>query len=198
MSGMLAVHRGRAGAQPYPTLPASPPPLPAAQLNILLARSKEELALFEEEDRRLRRAEVAAWRAVTGEQASCVGELGGLALWLQACCLPALPGQCRLAMPALTECLSVSPQEDAASYSRLAGEAEVQPLVDEAVAAATPVDEDEGREFGRGKRARGGGGGNGSGGPAAAGKDKEAEPSYRDVGEREFKRLCRCIGGGLA
>lgn len=67
-----------------------------------------------------------------------------------------------------------------ASYSRLAPEADVRPLAEQALALARPVEEDAGREFGRGKRDRG-------------------SVSYRDLGEREFKRLCRWGGrvGGL-
>ena len=51
-------------------------------------------------------------------------------------------------------------------------------LVEEAAAAAAPVDEDEGREFGRGKRGREG-------------------ASYRDMSEREFKKLCRWGRGAV-
>jgi len=39
-------------------------------------------------------------------------------------------------------------------YSRLAGDEEVRPLVDEVLRALEPEDPDAGQEFGRGKRAR--------------------------------------------
>ena len=52
-------------------------------------------------------------------------------------------------------------------------------LVAEAALLAAPVDEDAGREFGRGKRMR-------------------SEASYTDLGEREFNRLCRWVAHTVA
>jgi hypothetical protein len=74
--------------------------------------------------------------------------------------------------------ICLSALQSSGPYSRLASEAEVELLAQQAMAQATPVDHDEGKEFGCGKRDRG-------------------SATYKDMREREFKRLCRLVGRSL-
>ena len=94
------------------------------QLNKLLARGDDELALFEEEDARLAAAELAAWRGFTTKSKTAKSTT------------------------------AVAAVAGGMEYSRLASESEVAPMVTAAREALAPKDPDKGKEFGRGKRAR--------------------------------------------